>query len=212
MSESESGEPKVLSLGEREPKVLAYRSPREHEAYSQYLGMVIFLCAWAMLFCGLFMAYGVIRSSGGPWPPPGAPRLPLGLGALNLVLVAVGSGAYHLGFRWLRLNRRAQAVQAMFIALAVGGIFLAVQAAVWKALYERGLVLDGSAYAALVYVITGFHALHLLFGEGALVYIVARVWRGTFNAANLQPVRLWGMYWHSVAALWFFTFLALYVF
>jgi heme/copper-type cytochrome/quinol oxidase subunit 3 len=208
----ESDERKVVSLGEKSPKVLSYRSPREHEAYTQYLGMVIFLCAWAMLFCGLFMAYGVIRSSTNPWPPEGAPRLPLGLGAVNLVLIGLASAAFHTGALRLRQNQRARAVQAMVLALALGGMFLAVQAAVWNDLYHRGLVLDGGPYPSLIYVITGFHGLHLLFGEGALVYIVARVWRGTFNAANFQPVRLWGMYWHSVAILWGFTFLALYVF
>lgn len=201
MSESEAG-----------PKLLAYRSPREHEAYTQYLGMVIFLCAWAMLFCGLFLAYGVIRTSEHPWPPTGAPRLPVGLGALNLVLIGAASFAYHLGLQRVRRGLRKRAALPLVLALALGAVFLAVQAAVWIDLYRRGLVLDGGPYAAFIYVITGFHALQLLFGEGALAYIATRVWRGTFNAANLQPVRLWGMFWHSVAASWAATFIALYLF
>src|SRR5436189_86613 len=40
------------------------------------LGMVMFMAAWAMLFAGLFFAYGVLRVRATDWPPADLPRLP----------------------------------------------------------------------------------------------------------------------------------------
>ena len=41
-----------------------------HEETTAYIGMVIFLGAWAMMFGALFFAYGMVRARAMCWPPP----------------------------------------------------------------------------------------------------------------------------------------------
>jgi heme/copper-type cytochrome/quinol oxidase subunit 3 len=191
--------------------VAAFRSPRTAQERTQHLGMVVFLCAWAMLFCGLFLAYGVVRSSVSAWPPPGLPRPPTGLGALGVGLLGLSSGAVAAAVGALASGKQARAVLALGAALVLGGIFLALQAAIWTGLAARGLSLEGGPYADLFFVLTGFQALQLAVGEGGLFFALARTWRGLFNAAHMQPVRLWGMYWHCVTAAGCLVFGALYL-
>ena len=55
-------------------ELIQYRSPHLKGDNTAYLGMVIFLGSWAMMFAGLFFAYGAVPvSSDGGWPPPGVP-------------------------------------------------------------------------------------------------------------------------------------------
>ena len=50
------------------------RRARFHET-NAVLGMTIFVASWAMLFAGLFFAYGVTRLRTPAWPPSGPSRL-----------------------------------------------------------------------------------------------------------------------------------------
>ncbi|MBS2029162.1 MAG: heme-copper oxidase subunit III [Deltaproteobacteria bacterium] len=205
-------EPRHLELAKPEPaSVLPYRSPHEKQDTTQFLGMVIFLCAWVMLFCGLFLTYGVIRSTQPSWPPPGMPKPPVLLAGVNTVLILLAGVAYQLGQRALRSGARARSIQAFAATVVLGGMFLALQAAMWSDLMARGLSLESGPYGEFFLVLTGFHALHLGVGEAALLYVISQTWRGLFNSARLQAVRLWGMYWHSVTAIWCLTYLFVYV-
>jgi heme/copper-type cytochrome/quinol oxidase subunit 3 len=53
--------------------------------------------------------------------------------------------------------------------------------------------------------LTTFHALHVLVGLGALLWIAAR------RRARALSLRLWALYWHMVGALWAVMFLTVYV-
>src|SRR5207253_1690508 len=105
--------------------VVSWRSPEANLATTQHLGMVLFLCAWAMLFCGLLMTYGVVGASAHPWLVPGAPRPQVGLGALATAVVLAASMSVAFGQRALRAGRRHRATQALILAFALGAMFLA---------------------------------------------------------------------------------------
>jgi len=204
-------EPRKLSAVQPEPaSVLSYRSPHEKQDATQFLGMVIFLCAWAMMFCGLFLTYGVIRTTTPSWPPPGLPRLPVLLAGVNTVVLLLAGVGYQFGHRTLRSGARSKSIQAFASTVVLGGMFLALQAAMWSDMVARGLTLESGPYGEFFFALTGFHALHLGVGLGAVLYVISKVWRGRFNPARLQVVRLWGMYWHSVTAIWCVTYVFVY--
>src|SRR5688500_13946246 len=67
----------------------------KHQATTAYLGMVIFMASWAMLFAGLFFAYGVVRAGAHPWPPTDMPDLPRLLPGLATLALAFSSLCLH---------------------------------------------------------------------------------------------------------------------
>lgn len=192
-------------------KVVRFRSPRSREEQTELFAMGVFLCMWGIFFLGLVMAFLVVRSSAPRWPPPGVPPLPTGLAALALPLLLGSSALLHLGVVRLREGRRARSVQALVGTLALGGVFLALQAGIWTVAAARGLTLETGGFAELYYLFTAFHALQLGFGEAVMLLVLTRVWRGLWSAARLQPVRLWALYWHAAVGVGCVAFLLLYL-
>jgi cytochrome c oxidase subunit 3 len=192
--------------------VVYYRSPRQKVDDTAYLGMLIFLGSWAMMFAGLFFAYGAVRLhlSGG-WPPPGVPSLPVSLPALNTVILLLSSLALQLGLWSIRVGRQHELVAALLVSLCFGCLFFGLQSYLWWTLYRGGLRLDGGPYPSVFYALTLFHGLHVLIGLGALAVLLWRALRGAFSAPRHLPVRLWTMYWHFVDAVWLLMFVTVFL-
>ena len=112
--------------------------PRAKEDFTSVLGMIIALGAWAMMFGALFFMYAGLRSNAVMWPPPGIPRLPVALPAVNTVVLLASSGAIALGVRSLRKGQR-RALSAWLAASAVlGATFLVLQFVVWRDVWAAG--------------------------------------------------------------------------
>jgi cytochrome c oxidase subunit 3 len=191
--------------------VVEYRSPRAREEFTAYVGMVIFLGAWAMLFCGLFLAYGLLRARAPHWPPPHQPGLPWRVPLLNSALLAASSATLHSGYGAVRAAQGRAAARRLLAATVLGAMFLAAQAALWTALRGQGLTPNSSTYGSVVYLLTGVHALHVAVGVVALGWLTLRTRQGLINAARHLGLRLWAMYWHFVGAVWAFLFVAVFL-
>lgn len=61
------------------------------------------------------------------------------------------------------------------------------------------------------FVMTGFHALHMVIGIGIMVWLIALAGQGRFSAAYYNPVEMFGLYWHFVDIVWIFLFPLLYL-
>ena len=53
------------------------------------VAIIMLMAAETMLFTALIGAYLVLRGSAGEWPPPGQPRLPIGITWMNTGLLAI---------------------------------------------------------------------------------------------------------------------------
>jgi cytochrome c oxidase subunit 3 len=185
--------------------------PRARQEATAFVGMVVFLASWAMLFVSLFFAYGLVRSHAADWPPPDLPRLPLLLPGLNtLVAVAASLSLERAGRTWRGGGTGGQAPW-LALAAALGTAFLILQASVWTSLWRQGLRLDGGPYPSALYALTGLHAAHVLVGLVALGWLALRAARGALGPVRQTPLRLWTMYWHFVGAVWLILYVTVYV-
>ncbi len=201
----------VADAGLKVRDLVAYRNQDASRAeVTAHLGMFVFLASWAMLFASLFFSYGLVRARAASWPPPGEPPLPLVLPGLNTALAALSSAAVHDAVRSVRVQHGRRAAWALAAATVLGTLFLVLQAVVWVRLYRGGLVPSGGTYASVFYALTSFHALHVVVGLVALAWFTARAFLG-IRRLRPTPIRLWGMYWHFVAAVWLVLFTTVYV-
>src|SRR5512144_2951674 len=90
-----------------------YRLRPSEDEVTSYVGMVIFLGSWAMMFAALFFSYAVVRAHAPAWPPPDLPPLPIVLPGLNTLVIAASSAAVALGVRAHRVGRRPRAAAAL---------------------------------------------------------------------------------------------------
>jgi cytochrome c oxidase subunit 3 len=191
--------------------IVPYPPPRARQEWTAYVGMVIFLGSWAMMFGALFFAYGMVRARATEWPPPNLPQLPLALPGLNTALLAASSVILQLGVHWIRRGKMPFVAPALVASLFLGAVFLALQTVTWVALFGEGLVPSDGPYPSVFYTLTCFHALHVLVGIFALGWICRGVFIGRYTAARFLPLRLWTLYWHFVGVVWGIMFVTVYV-
>jgi len=191
--------------------VLRYRPPQARKDATAWLGMVVFLASWTMMFAALFAAYAALRLRVEQWPPADLPRLPLVLPLANTLAIAASSVAIQAGLRAARQGRQAAVLPAVAAALALGAIFVGGQVALWTGLWRAGLRPDGGPFPSVFYALTVFHALHVLVGLGGLAWAVVRAARLAFGPARHLGLRLWTGYWHFVLAMWLLLYVTVFL-
>src|SRR5712664_991716 len=198
----------MTAMGE----VLPYRPPRAREETTAYLGMVVFLGSWAMMFAALFFAYGFVRTRSLAWPPPDLPKLPWETPAVNTLVLAGSSAAIQYGVRSIRHGASQKLGRALLLTVLLGSVFLVLQLTLWTRLYTQGLHPEtGGPYGSVFWGLTCFHALHVAVGLIGIGLLCARAFAGAFSAARYLPVRLWTLYWHFVGAVWGLMFVLIFL-
>lgn len=197
----------MTSMGD----VVPYRSPHASEHTTAYIGMIIFVGAWAMMFACLFFAYGALRIGSPFWPPAGQPLLPLAVPGLNTVILIASSAALELGLYATRRGRVAWLAPGIFASALLGILFLSLQYFVGAELYGEGLKPDTGPYASVLYGLAGIHGVHVAIGLIALLWLTIRAARGAYNTPQHLPVRLWSIYWHFMGVVWVLMFIFVFV-
>lgn len=169
---------------------------------SSSLGMLLFLGADVMFFAGLVGAFIVFRFGAVDWPPPGQPRLPVGITGLN-TLILLSSGATMLSaWRRIRAGDRRGLMRALLWTASLGGAFLAVQGSEWLKLLAFGMTISSSVYGAIFYTLIGAHGLHVAAAVIWLLVVLGMAARGRFDRHSYAGVQLCAMYWALVVLLW----------
>jgi cytochrome c oxidase subunit III len=166
------------------------------------LAILIVVAAESMLFAGLIGMYLVFRLSARQWPPPDLPRLPLGMTALNTV-VLLGS-VVPLG-RALRAAGRGDSaglVRGIELTALLGAGFLAVQGLEWIRLVRHGLTLGSGMYGATFYTLIGCHGVHVLAAVTWLGVVALLARRGSIRDGRAAALEMCSIYWYFVCALW----------
>src|SRR5689334_18737417 len=190
--------------------LVPYRSPQTQKNWTSYLGMVVFLASWAVLFAGLFFSYGVLRSTAKVWPPVGVPRLPLGMPGLNTAIIFASSVCLQLSLVAMGRARVKLGGALVLATLALGSLFLGLQVVVWQDMYAAGLKTSSGTYGSMFYALTFFHALHVVVGLVAMLVIAVKAFLGKYHAARHHGVKLWTIYWHFVGVIWGLLYLVVY--
>ncbi len=203
----------ALTFDARRPgNVVPLPSAREavESRKTHFVGMVMALASWSMLFASLFFAYAVLRMAASVWPPEGTAPLPRLLPAINTAVLLLSSVVLWRGAD-PRRERPGALRRALGLTIGLGSLFLALQLAVWVPLWRHGFRIDSGIYASIFYGLTAFHALHVLAGLVALVWLLRGAREGRYVSGRQNPVRLTAMFWHFVDVVWLLMFVVVYV-
>ncbi len=184
---------------------------REESRRTSFVGMVMALASWSMMFGSLFFAYAILRLRAGTWPPDGVAPLPRLLPFVNTLVLLASSAVLARGLRPASEARIGALASALKATLALGSLFLVLQLAVWVPLWRSGFRIDSGVYGSIFYGLTVFHALHVLAGLVALLVLVPGARSGRLRSAAQSRVRVSAMFWHFVDAVWVVMFVAVYL-
>jgi len=135
-----------------------------------------------------------------------------GIPALNTAIL-LSSGATVTWAHWgLKQGRQRQTVVGLAATVALGLVFMALQAhEYWDAYTLYNLRLSSGIYGSTFYMLTGFHGLHVTIGAVMLCVILVRAIRGHFTPERHFAFEAVSWYWHFVDVVWLGLFIFVYV-
>ena len=161
----------------------------------------------------LWPAFQAMWPTNGPAEVGGAFEIvgPWGIPAIN-TLILLTSGVTITWAHWaLKKNNRQQLVLGLAATVALGAVFLGLQAYEYgHAWTDLNLTLQSGIYGSTFYLLTGFHGLHVTLGAIILAVILVRSMLGHFTADNHFGFEGAAWYWHFVDVVWLGLFVFVY--
>jgi len=177
--------------------------PRSISDQRYYTGMMLGLAAILMLFAAFTSAYVVRKGLSDDWRETTFP----GILWLNSMVLLASSFTLEKARRWRQDQARFQGW--WWATTGLGMIFLIGQIVAWQQLVAGGVYVNTNPSSSFFYLLTGTHAVHLLGGVIALLYLSWRVWRRNSGGLGATALGVTALYWHFMDGLWIFLFLLL---
>jgi cytochrome c oxidase subunit 3 len=190
------------------------------------LGMWIFLVTEIMFFGGLFLAYTIYRKEFAGVFALASNTLDVVIGAVNTGVLLCSSYTMVLAVRAAQIGSRRALTVFLILTILLGGVFLGVKAYEWNQKFEEhhvpgptfhlekataGEQGPAQLFFSLYFTMTGLHALHMVIGEGLMLFLLWHAYKGKYTPSYYTPVDIGGLYWHFVDIVWIFLFPLLYL-
>lgn len=170
-----------------------------------YTAIAIGIVSVLMFFMALASAF-LVRKGVPDWVPVRIPALLW----FNTSVLVVSSGTLELARKRLGLGDLLGFKRYWAVTTALGFVFVIGQLVAWRILVDEGVYLASNPASSFFYIFTGAHAVHLLGGIVALVYVGRR----NYDRAKIsRPVaaEVTSYYWHFMDGLWLFLIVLMYL-
>ena len=182
------------------------RDPERTSAKRYYSGIAVAIVSILMFFMALVSAYLVRKGIESGW---NSFHFPPFIWANTAILLA-SSFTLEVARRRLARSDRSGFRIWWSVTTALGLVFLGGQILVWRQLVVQGVYLATNPSSSFFYLFTGAHALHIVAGVGALLFVAFR----NFERAKVTQSTAAGVtsyFWHFLDALWVFLAVLLYL-
>lgn len=182
------------------------RTPRSADPFAGLPGhpmMWILIASELLAFGGALIAFSGARIADPRGFMQAQDHLDRLVGLLN-VLVLITSGLFAaLAVEATRRSLVARARAMLGVAALFGLVFLAFKAREYGHHIADGFTIDSGTFFQLYYLITGFHALHVVLGLIILAVVAAR--------PSVINVETGAAFWHMVDLVWLLVFPVVYL-
>jgi len=130
---------------------------------------------------------------------------------INTVILLTSGLTVTWAHHAIKEDKRAQFIIGLFLTVALGFLFVFLQAVEYKEAYHEGLKLTSGIYGSTFFMLTGFHGLHVTLGAIMLTVMLFRAIRGHFTPERHFAFEAAAWYWHFVDVVWLGLFLFVYI-
>jgi cytochrome c oxidase subunit 3 len=176
-----------------------------HRIETAKLGLWVALGSMTMLFAAFTSAY-IVRSAGGDWVPIAIPPILW----VNTAVIVISSVVMEMARRAFVAWRPVAFRKWLFATAALGVTFLTGQFVAWSQLAAQGIYLQSHPHSSFFYVLTGVHALHLIAGVLALLYVLVLATRYRLTPGESSSPIVCATYWHFVGLVWLYLMVVLF--
>jgi cytochrome c oxidase subunit 3 len=171
------------------------------------LGMALFVAGDLMLLGALVAALYALHAEAFVWPPKG-----VSLGTYLPSMVAASILMSAVTMQWAVWGIRRNDQRTLIVALAFT-MFFAVSTlnAQWYDLAHLKYSVGANAYVTFVYVLVGFHMLHLILGLALLTSALVRSVGAEFDEVDHDTITGTAIFWQFVNFAGLVAFAVLFV-
>ena len=167
---------------------------------ASFTGLMVLLAAVVMFFAALTSAFIVRRGLSDDWISTKFPPLLW----LNTAVLVASSAVLELARRALKAGKRERFNLFWMGGSALGVVFLLGQYAAWRELSAQGIYLATNPSSSFFYVLTAAHAVHLIGGVVALLYVSVQALRLRLGPGKRTAIDVTAAYWHFLDGLWIY--------
>ena len=174
-----------------------------------FTGLFVGLAACTMAFAALSSAFVVRRglSDMNDWVSIGKPPILF----VNTAILLLSSILLDYSRRALKAGNRGRFNFWWTAATVLGVLFLTGQAFAWYQLKQAGVFISTNPSSSFFYVFTAAHALHVLGGVSALIYVDVQALRLRLGPSRRTAIDIWAVFWHFLDGLWIYLMILFYV-
>jgi cytochrome c oxidase subunit III len=182
---------------------------RATSARASQSGVWVAMFAITMSFAAFTSAL-YLRQASTDWTHVATPRILF----LNTFFLILSGALLEMSRQALRPYAQSQTAERgksrLFLAasLSLGMLFVIGQYWAWRQLRAEGLYLATTPNSSFFYLFTGAHAVHVLGGLAALLYLYVHLTVGREVRQNLLNGIV--TYWHFMAVLWLYLLLVIF--
>lgn len=180
-----------------EPKKVLSMHPKKFALW-------LFMASVVMLFASWTSAY-IVRQADGNWLYF---ELPSWFYFSTAVIVA-SSVTMQMAYWAARRNVLVKLNTLVWTTLVLGIIFLVLQVFGWGELVRNSVYFVGNPSGSFVYVITGFHGLHIVSALIFVGFVLNSVAREEVHSGKMAQMEMCTTYWHFLGFLWVYLFMFL---
>lgn len=185
------------------------------------VGTIVWLASELMFFAGLFAMYFTHRSVNPDQWPVNTELLNTPFALANTTVLVLSSVTCQMGvwaaerYRPRRTGSLLQVgqwgvVEWFTLTYVMGAIFVAGQMFEYAELYSIGLDVS-SSYGSVFFITTGFHAIHVVGGLIAFLFVLGRTFAAKrFGHHEATSAIVTSYYWHFVDVVWVALFITIY--
>ena len=178
------------------------RDTYAHKLANNRLGLWLFIISDAAVFIGLFITRFILL-------PGHRPELEQTLGLIVTAMLLISSFYMYRAEVHMRHGNIEAFQRSILTTFILGVIFLLGVVAIEWQIAPFGPA-DGQE-GAIFYLMTGFHAFHVLTGVILLWWVYNNSKRGVYTKEEHWGVEAAAIYWHFIDVVWIFFYPALYL-
>lgn len=180
-----------------EPKKVLSMHPKKFALW-------LFMASVVMLFASWTSAY-IVRQADGNWMYFDLPQWFY----FSSAVIVASSVTMQMAYWAARRNILAKLSTLVWTTLVLGIIFLVLQVVGWGELVRNSVYFVGNPSGSFVYVITGFHGLHIVSALIFVGFVLNSVSREEVHSGKMAQMEMCTTYWHFLGFLWVYLFLFL---
>jgi cytochrome c oxidase subunit 3 len=172
-----------------------------------FTGIYVLLAASGMMFAAFASAMVVRRGLGDDWVSLHKPPILW----VNTAILLLSSIALESARRALHARNRDRFTSRWTAGTVLGMMFLGGQVMAWMHLRAAHVYAATNPSGAFFYILTAVHAIHLVGGMCALMYVDVQAFRLRLGPAKRTTIDVSTIFWHFLDGMWLLLMLLFYV-